>query len=49
MKQRNIEHIHILVVDDEESVRNMLQQAIKGTGYDCSNAGNAKDALTILE
>ena len=49
MNRRNTEYIHILVVDDEKSIRNMLQQAIKGAGYDCSGAANAKDALTILE
>ena len=49
MNLRNPEHIHILVVDDEEPVINMLQKAIKGAGYDCSNAGNAIDALKVLE
>ena len=49
MKRRNSEHIHILVVDDEKSVRNMLHRAIKSAGYDCSSAGNARDALKILE
>ncbi|GAG35812.1 unnamed protein product, partial [marine sediment metagenome] len=49
MNLRNSKHIHILVVDDEEIIRNMLQQAIKNAGYDCSNAGNARDALKVLE
>ena len=49
MNRRNSENIHILVVDDEEPIRNMFQQAIKGAGYDCINAGNAGDALKILE
>ena len=49
MKRRNLELIHILVVDDEEAVRSMLQQAIKGAGYNCSNVGNAEDALKVLE
>lgn len=49
MNRRNSEHIHILVVDDEESIRNMLYQVIKSTGYDCSIAGNVSDALKILD
>ncbi len=49
MNRRNPKHIHILVVDDEEPIRNMLQQVIKSAGYDCSIAGNASDALKILD
>jgi len=49
MNLKNPEHIHILVVDDEESNINMLQKVIKNAGYDCAIARNASDALKILE
>ena len=42
-------HIHILVVDDEKSIRHMLQSMIKDAGYDCSVAGDGKYALEVLE
>jgi response regulator RpfG family c-di-GMP phosphodiesterase len=41
--------IHILVVDDEHAVRDLLQQAITRAGYDCLTASNAKEALKVLE
>jgi len=41
--------IHILVVDDEESLRDILQRTIKSAGYECLTAGNAKEALHVLE
>ena len=49
MNRRNLEHIHILVVDDEKSIRDMLQSTINSAGYDCSIAGDASDALKILD
>lgn len=41
--------IHILVVDDEESVRQMLQKGLSKTGYDCETAENGVAALGILD
>jgi len=41
--------IHILVVDDEESIRDIMQRAIKNAGYRCTTAGNVKEALQALE
>lgn len=41
--------IHILVVDDAESIRDILQRAIKDSGYSCTTAGNTKEALQVLE
>ncbi len=43
------EQIHILIVDDEKSIRDSLYEAMKLTGYQCSVAGNGREALTILE
>ena len=43
------EHTHILVVDDEKLIREMLHKTIKRAGYDCSIAEDAEDALKILE
>ncbi len=43
------DQIHILIVDDEDSIRDSLYEAMKLTGYRCSVAGNGKEALTILE
>jgi putative nucleotidyltransferase with HDIG domain len=40
---------HILIVDDEKSIRDSLYEAMKLTGYRCSVASNGKEALTILE
>ena len=39
---------HILIVDDEEALRRMLQQAINRVGYRCSISGNGQDALEFL-
>ncbi len=49
MNRRSQEHIHILIVDDEKSVRNMLHQAMESSGYECSISGNAIDALKVLK
>ena len=45
---KNPDNIHILVVDDEVSVGNLLQRAIRSAGYKCSIARNALDALKII-
>ncbi len=42
-------HIHVLVVDDEEAVRNVTREGIKRAGYECSIARNGEEALTFLE
>ena len=49
MNRKKPDHIHILVVDDEEDIREILQRIIKTAGYDCSIAGNAEDALKVFE
>ncbi len=43
------EKIYILVVDDEEVIREMLQEAIGYAGYNCSIAENGTRALEILK
>lgn len=42
------DHIHILVVDDEEAIRNLTQEGIKRAGYECSIARNGEEALKVL-
>ncbi len=44
----NPRKVHILVVDDEEMIRDMLQQSIAMAGYRCSMAGSADEALGIM-
>ena len=40
---------HILVVDDDLSIRRMFQQLLSGTGYRVSTAGSAEEALGYLD
>jgi len=35
----------ILVVDDEESIREVLQRSLESEGYDCTTASNANEAF----
>ncbi len=39
----------ILVVDDEEGIRQMLKFALEGTGFNFSEAANAEQAQAIIE
>jgi len=39
------EQVRVLVVDDEESVRNLLQRILEGAGYQVTTAANGKEAL----
>jgi len=43
------ESIHILVADDEEPIRDMLQKAIEASGYECSVAEDGIDALRVMD
>lgn len=43
------ENISILIVDDEESVRDSLYNWFIEDGYAVESAGNAKEALSVLE
>ncbi len=40
---------HILIIDDEETIRHMLSLILKKEGYDVSTAENGEVALTIVE
>jgi len=39
---------HILIVDDEPMMRNLLEKTMKRTDYSCSFAENAKEALGLI-
>lgn len=39
------EQVRVLVVDDEEGVRNLLQRILEGAGYQVTTAANGKEAL----
>ena len=47
--QSKDKQIHILVVDDETSILEFLQEGIQLAGYSCSTASRAKEALEIME
>ena len=40
---------HILVVDDEETLRYLIREGVEGSGYGCSVASDGLEALKILE
>ncbi len=48
MKMRK-DSIHILVVDDEQAIRDVFFMAIEHAGYLCSTAGSGMEALDLLE
>jgi len=39
------EHVRVMVVDDEENVRNLLQRILGEAGYEVTTAANGKEAL----
>ena len=39
------EQVRLLVVDDEEAVRNLLQRILEGAGYQVTTAANGREAL----
>ena len=39
------EQVRVLVVDDEEAVRNLLQRILEGAGYQVTTAANGQEAL----
>ncbi len=49
MNQPDLNDVHILVVDDDKMIRQVLQKGIQHAGYDCSVAQSGKEALKILE
>jgi putative two-component system response regulator len=42
-------YARILVVDDDNAIRGLLHQKITRSGYECSVAGDAQEALRVLE
>jgi CheY-like chemotaxis protein len=48
LARRSSRPAHILVVDDERGVREMLQEAVGVFGYDVTTASNGAEALTLF-
>ena len=46
--EKSPENFHIMVVEDEELIRDMIQQNIEWAGYKCTIAKNVEEALKIL-
>ena len=44
-----LQGIHVLVVDDEEDARMLLQTTLSGYGADVSTAASVAEALTVIE
>lgn len=42
-------HFHIMVVEDDELIRDMIYQNIEMEGYRCTIAGSGEEALKILD
>jgi two-component system cell cycle response regulator len=42
-------HVHVLIVDDDSSVRNTMQEYIGSAGYTSSTASTAEEALSLLK
>jgi len=49
INEKNPEHFHIMVVEDEELIRDMIQQNIEWAGYKCTIAKSGIEALEILD
>jgi putative two-component system response regulator len=45
----NADNFHILVVEDDELIRDMIQQNVESAGYECTIAESGVDALKILD
>lgn len=41
-------NVHILVAEDEKSIRDIIQEALSNEGYDCSIAEDGEKALKVL-
>jgi len=48
INEKSPEHFHIMVVEDEELVRDMIRQHIKRAGYKCTIARSGTEALKIM-
>lgn len=45
----DMENINILLVDDEESIRNLLDAYLKKEGFNILHSSNGKEAIEIME
>jgi putative nucleotidyltransferase with HDIG domain len=45
----NADNFHILVVEDDELIRDMIKQNVESAGYECTIAESGLDALKILD
>ncbi|MBW2643746.1 MAG: hypothetical protein JRC89_10345 [Deltaproteobacteria bacterium] len=48
INEKSPERFHIMVVEDEELIRDMIQQNIEWAGYECTIAKSGIEALEIL-
>jgi putative nucleotidyltransferase with HDIG domain len=48
MEQPISREARILVVDDEQPIRNLVNRAVQNAGYSCLTAGDGEEALEIL-
>ena len=49
MESLNVNKKRILVVDDEQPIRTLIERAVKAAGLDCLTAGDGFEALEILK
>ena len=49
MDESSFRKPHLLVVDDDEGVRNVFWEILQAEGFNCSQAADAEEALSILE
>lgn len=49
MNIKQTEEVHILVVDDDEAIRNLIQRGVQSSGYLYSSASTGEAALKTLE
>ncbi|MBU0732908.1 MAG: response regulator [Proteobacteria bacterium] len=47
--ESEVDRVHILVVDDEKELRDLMQEGVERSGYECSVASDGLEALKILQ
>jgi putative nucleotidyltransferase with HDIG domain len=48
INEKSPEHFHIMVVEDEELIKDMIRQHIERAGYECTTAKSGTEALKIM-
>lgn len=43
------DRVHILIVDDEPDIRELIREGLKTAGYECFSAGDGYEGLKVLE